>query len=119
MKDFFKLLLEILFPDSKKKNCPHCGGSRCFGLCGMNEPAGVSEQDKGNVEESQGDYPARIGLYHDCIPADGSLDHPLDQFGPMASISSRLNPFDNKKEKGYNLLGVTHVFKWEERTIFI
>jgi len=56
VKDFFKLLLEILFPDPKKKNCPHCGGSKCFGLCGMHEPAGVSEQDKGKVEESQGDY---------------------------------------------------------------
>jgi len=55
VKDFFKLLLEILFLDPKKKNCPHCGGSRCFGLCGMNEHAGGSEQDKGKVEESQGD----------------------------------------------------------------
>jgi hypothetical protein len=35
MKEFFKNLLDVLFPDPKKKNCPYCGGGKCFGLCGM------------------------------------------------------------------------------------
>ena len=33
MKIFFKQLLEVVFPDPKKKNCPYCGGGKCFGMC--------------------------------------------------------------------------------------
>lgn len=51
MKDFFKHLLSVLFPLSKKKSCPHCGGGRCFGLCGMSDgqAAGQTEPQKKNV----------------------------------------------------------------------
>jgi hypothetical protein len=53
MKTFFRHLLDVLFPDPKKKHCPHCGGGKCFGLCGIQgeQPGDRAEQGKAKVDE--------------------------------------------------------------------
>ena len=35
MKKFLKELLEVFFPDPKKRNCPYCNGGKCSGACGV------------------------------------------------------------------------------------
>ena len=35
MKNFFKNLEAVLFPPPKRNDCPHCGGTRCFGMCSV------------------------------------------------------------------------------------
>ncbi len=34
MRTFFNHVRDIVFPPHKK-NCPYCGGGKCFGVCGM------------------------------------------------------------------------------------
>ena len=52
IQSFFRDLLDVLFPDPQKKNCPHCGGGKCLSLCGiLGERAdGQATQDKGKGE---------------------------------------------------------------------
>ena len=48
MKDFFKHLQDVFFPDPKKKNCPHCSGGKCLSLCGI-----LGEQADGQVAQGK------------------------------------------------------------------
>jgi hypothetical protein len=53
VKKFFRHVLDVLFPDPKTKHCPHCGGGKCFGLCGIQgeQPDAQTGQDNAKVEE--------------------------------------------------------------------
>jgi len=51
VKDFFKHLQGALLPDPKTKHCPHCGGGKCFGLCGI---AGEQSGEAATVTASIG-----------------------------------------------------------------
>jgi hypothetical protein len=33
LKEILRHLLDVLFPDPRKKYCPHCGGGQCLKLC--------------------------------------------------------------------------------------
>jgi hypothetical protein len=33
LNEVIRHLLDVLFPDPKKKYCPHCGGGQCLKLC--------------------------------------------------------------------------------------
>ena len=61
MQEFFKHLRDVLFPDPKNKRCPHCGGSKCFGLCGVigGQTNEQTEAEKlGNVKPQEDDSQA-------------------------------------------------------------
>ena len=40
MFTILKHIIDVLFP-RYKRHCPHCGGGKCFGVCGL-----VKDQDK-------------------------------------------------------------------------
>lgn len=56
LRAFRKHLLEILFPP-QKRDCPHCGGVHCFGLCAVKDTpdqAGASSENRCGAETKNG-----------------------------------------------------------------